>query len=102
MNDWPKTLSFAAVATATTALALGLSVLDNRRANRLFDDQGETFFAAFKDPLEAQAMEVVEYNPDTATVTPFNVQQKGGKWSIPSHYDYRPRPRTGWQKPHQD
>ena len=88
MNDWPKTLSFAAVATATTALALGLSVLDNRRANRLFDDQGETFFAAFKDPLEAQAMEVVEYNPDTATVTPFNVQQKGGKWSIPSHYDY--------------
>ena len=88
MNEWPKTLAFAAVATATTALALGLSALDNRRANRLFDDQGETFFAAFKDPLEAQAMEVVEYNPDTATVSPFKVQQKGGKWSIPSHYDY--------------
>lgn len=88
MKEWPKTLTFAAVATVTTGIALTLAGLDNRNANRVFDDQGQTFFANFQDPLEAQAMEVIEYNPDTATVTPFQVQQKNGRWSIPSHYDY--------------
>lgn len=88
MKEWPKTLTFAAVAAATTGIALTLAGLDRRSANKVFDDQGQTFFAKFKDPLEAQAMEVIEYNPETATVTPFQVQQKNGRWSIPSHYDY--------------
>ena len=88
MNEWPKTLAFAAVAAVTTGVALTLSGLDRRTANRVFDDQGQAFFESFRDPLTAQAMEVIEYNPETATVAPFQVQQKDSKWSIPSHYDY--------------
>ncbi|MCY2935507.1 MAG: DUF4340 domain-containing protein [Planctomycetota bacterium] len=88
MNEWPKTLAFAAVAALTTGIALTLSGLDQRAANRVFDDQGQPLFESFEDPLAVQAMDVIEYNPDTATVTPFKVQQKAGKWSIPSHYDY--------------
>ena len=88
MNEWPKTLAFAAVAAVTTGVALTLSGLDRRTANRVFDDQGQAFFESFRDPLTAQAMEVIEYNPETATVSPFQVQQKDSKWSIPSHYDY--------------
>jgi len=78
MNEWRKTLAFAAVAVVSTGLALSLSLMDRNAANRVFDDQGQLFFETFKDPLAAQAMEVVEYNADTATVTPFQVQQKGG------------------------
>lgn len=88
MNEWPKTLAFAAAAALTAGAALTLDLFDRRSADKVFDDQGQPFFAAFSDPLMAQAMEVVEYKPDTATVTPFQVQQKNGKWSIPSHYDY--------------
>ncbi|MBI1324334.1 DUF4340 domain-containing protein [bacterium] len=88
MNEWPKTLAFAAAAALTAGAALTLDMFDRRAADKVFDDQGQPFFAAFSDPLMAQAMEVVEYKPDTATVTPFQVQQKNGKWSIPSHYDY--------------
>ncbi len=88
MNEWPKTLAFAAAAALTAGAALTLDMFDRRAADKGFDDQGQPFFASFSDPLMAQAMEVVEYKPDTATVTPFQVQQKNGKWSIPSHYDY--------------
>jgi hypothetical protein len=88
MNEWPKTLAFAAVAALTAGVALTLDTFDRRVADKVFDDQGEAFFASFSDPLMAQAMEVVEYDPDTATVRPFQVQQKNGRWSIPSHYDY--------------
>ncbi len=88
MNEWPKTLAFAAVAALTASAALMLDTLDRRVADQVFDDQGQPFFAAFSDPLMAQAMEVVEYDPDTARVIPFQVQQKSGRWTIPSHYDY--------------
>lgn len=88
MKEWPKTLTFFMVAILTSGIALTLDSLDRRTANRVIDDQGQILFPEFKDPLEAQAMEVIEYNPDTATVTPFQVQQKNGLWSIPSHYDY--------------
>ena len=75
MNEWPKTLAFAAVAAVTTGVALTLSGLDRRTANRVFDDQGQAFFESFRDPLTAQAMEVIEYNPETATFSLFQVQQ---------------------------
>ena len=88
MNEWPKTLAFATAAVVTAGLALTLNSLDQRAADKVFDDQGQPFFGEFTDPLLAQAMEVVEYDPDTATVAPFQVQQKNGRWTIPSHYDY--------------
>jgi len=72
----------------TASAALLLDTLDRRVADQVFDDQGQAFFSAFSDPLTAQAMEVVEYDPNTARVIPFQVQQKSGRWTIPSHYDY--------------
>lgn len=88
MNEWPKTLAFAAVAALTAGVALTLDRLDRQVADQVFDDQGQAFFAAFSDPLTAQAMEVVDYDPETAKVNAFQVQQKNGRWTIPSHYDY--------------
>jgi hypothetical protein len=60
----------------------------------VFDDQGQAFFPTFVDPVgkpespTVQAMEVVEFDSDTADARVFQVQFKNGAWRIPSHFDY--------------
>ncbi|MCA9295926.1 MAG: DUF4340 domain-containing protein [Phycisphaerales bacterium] len=53
-----------------------------------FSDQGQAFYPAFTDPLAATALEVIDFDPDTASTQIFKVEQRNGVWSIPSHYDY--------------
>ena len=59
-----------------------------RSRDEAFNDQGQPFFPDFKDPLACTDLEVVDYDPSTATASPFQVMFKDGKWVIPSHYDY--------------
>jgi hypothetical protein len=94
MNETAKTLAFAGVALVTLAAAsLATWLPDWRGPGAGFDDQGEAFFPAFAeavdaDPLAAKVLEVVSYDEDTAEVRPFQVEFRDGEWTIPSHHDY--------------
>lgn len=87
MNELWKTLTFVAVALVLTGAAV-VSTRDRAALNETFKDQGEPFFKEFKDPLACTDLEVVDFDPSTATATRFRVMFKDNKWVIPSHYNY--------------
>lgn len=87
MNENIKTLIFVAVA----AVAMGVGGTVNWYRPSVQDDESlgtGPLFAEFTDPASAKAMEIIEFDQDTATVHPFKVSQVKGRWAIPSHDDY--------------
>ena len=87
MNETWKTLSFVAVALLLTGAAI-VSTRERNRTDVAFNDQGEPFFPAFTNPLECSDLEVVDFDPSTATAARFRVMFKDNRWVIPSHYNY--------------
>jgi len=87
MNELAKTLTFVAVALVLTGAAY-VSTRDRTKVDIEFNDQGKPFFEDFKDPLACTDLEVVEFEPSTATASRFRVMFKDKKWVIPSHYNY--------------
>ena len=85
MNELSKTLAFIAVALALCGAAF-VSTRDRSVRDEAFNDQGQPFFSDFKDPLACTDLEVVDFDPSTATASRFQVKFKDGKWVIPSHY----------------
>lgn len=86
MNELKTTLifCFGAVALAAAAVVVdpGGSTPD------VFDDLGQAFYPEFTDPQAPRAIEVVDYDEDTATATPLKVEFTDNKWVIPSHNNY--------------
>ena len=60
-----------------------------------FEDTGEPLFASFTDPTLATFLEVVHWDEGSAQAIRFSVEQKQGRWVIPSHNDY---PADGTQR----
>lgn len=88
-NDLKKTLAFAAVAGALVAVAFVTTRPRDLTAEEFTRDQGQPFFADFTDPRAATALEVIDFNADTAEARPFKVEyRKDDGWVIPSHNDY--------------
>jgi len=87
MKELWKTLTFVAVAILLTGAAF-VSTRERRNVNATFNDQGQLFFADFKDLDACTDLEVVSFEPTTATASRFRVMLKDKKWVIPSHYDY--------------
>ncbi len=87
MNDLIKTLTFVAVALVLTGAAV-YGTRDRVVKNAQFNDQGQRFFPEFNDPLQCTDLEVVSFDPSTASATKFRVMWKNNRWVIPSHYDY--------------
>ncbi len=88
-TDLKKTLIFAGVALVLVAMAYVTTRPRNLTAEEFTKDQGKPFFPDFKDPRDAQALEVIDFDPDTAQAIPFKVEfEKGKGWAIPSHHDY--------------
>jgi len=87
MSELSKTLTFAVVALALTGAAM-IATRDQAVRSEAFNDQGQPFFPEFKDPLACTDLEVVDYDPSTATASRFQVKFKDKRWVIPSHYDY--------------
>jgi hypothetical protein len=87
MNELAKTVTFVAVAVLLTGAAV-VTTRDRTVRSETFNDQGQPFFPDFKDPLACTNLEVVEFDPSTATSNRFQVMFKDNKWVIPSHYDY--------------
>lgn len=86
MNDFAKTLIY--VAAAALLFVAAIFTNPGGQEPEVFDDQGEPFFPNFDDPAKAVALEVMEFQPATASVKPFKVQLAGGIWTIPSHDGY--------------
>jgi hypothetical protein len=53
-----------------------------------YEDTGEALFKDFTDPTLATFLEVVTWEEDAAEIVRFSVEQKDGRWVIPSHNDY--------------
>jgi hypothetical protein len=87
MNDLSKTIAFVVVAVLLMGAALW-STPSREVSVAEFNDQGQPFFPAFKDPLVCKSLEVIDYDPSTATAAPFKVMFKDGTWVIPSHHNY--------------
>jgi len=86
MSEMQKTVTLC---VAAAALAVAAAAVDPGAYNpAVFNDQGELFFPEFTDPNAPKAIEVVDYNEETATATPLKVEFTNGKWVIPSHHGY--------------
>lgn len=85
-NEAKKTGIFAG--TAAVLVLLALVTAPRPRAAEPFARQGEEFYPAFKDPLKAAALEVIDYDELAGVPKPFKVQVVNGSWSIPSHHNY--------------
>ncbi len=86
MNELKTTQRIAGAAIVLGLLAFATT--PGRVAPDAFFDVGEPFFPSFTDPEAAATLEVIEFDEDTASATPFKVTNRGGLWTIPSHHDY--------------
>ena len=75
MNELLKTLTFVAVALVLTGAAVRQHARSDQESAE-FNDQGQAFFPDFKDPLACTDLEVVDFEPSTATATRFRVMFK--------------------------
>ncbi len=58
------------------------------RARGAMDDAGQHFFPEFKDPLDAAALEIIEFDDEAGAPQAFKVSRHNGVWSIPSRENY--------------
>jgi hypothetical protein len=87
MYELKKTIAFAVVALLLMGAAL-LGTPSRVGTGAFFNDQGQPFFASFKDPLACTSLEVIDVDTTTAMPLPFKVMFKNNKWVVPSHHDY--------------
>lgn len=84
-----KTLMYVAVAAVMALAGMKLAPSGPRATQ---DGSGELvgkeFYENFKNPAEATSIEVVGYDPATATPKPFSVEFSDGLWRIPTRYSY--------------
>ena len=86
MTELSKTLFFCLAAAVLTAAAV---VVDPGASEpEIFSDQGELFFPNFTDPNAPKAIEVIDYDGETATATPLKVEFQENQWVLPSHNNY--------------
>ena len=79
------------VTMAVVALVLALAAWaarDNLRVPPALAERGERLFPALTDVKAIGSLEVVEYDERTGTVVPFKVQNRNGRWTIPSEHEY--------------
>ncbi len=76
------------VAIAVLSLVGAISMRPRELPPPVFEDTGEPLFADFKDPTLATSLEVQTWDDKAARLSTFKVEQKQGRWVIPSHNDY--------------
>jgi Domain of unknown function (DUF4340) len=76
------------VALALGSMGLAWSMRPVELPPVQFEDTGEPLFPQFTDPTGANGLAVVAWDEEEAKVVRFEVEQKAGKWVIPSHNDY--------------
>ena len=86
MTENRKTAAFAGVALAL--LVAAWVTVPRVRTPAVFAERGQLLFPGFRDPNAAASLEVIEFDAQNAAVRPFKVQNRGGRWTIPSQHDY--------------
>jgi hypothetical protein len=86
MTDARKTATFSGV--ALVLLLVTWATAPRVRPPAIFADRGEVLFPQFRDPNAAASLEVIQFDAPSATVRPFKVQNRNGRWTIPSEHDY--------------
>jgi hypothetical protein len=76
------------VAIAAASVGWAYSVRPRDQGATTFEDTGSELSPSFSDPTLATALEVVSWDEKSAKVLRFSVEQKQGRWVIPSHNDY--------------
>jgi len=89
MTESAKTMTYVAIAavlaTAGFLLAPGGTKVKQVGIDSLI---GGEFYPKFASPEEATSIDVIGYDPVTATVTPFSVKLENGLWRIPTRHSY--------------
>lgn len=80
------TIIMVALALGSMGLAWNMRPLPPQTGS--FEDTGTALSEGFTDPTLATALEVVTWDDKEAKVVRFAVEQKQGRWVIPSHNDY--------------
>lgn len=88
MNQTAKTLIFVAAAAASVAVAAGTYYSNKPASLADFNDVGDQFFPEFEDPATATALRVAAYNGTSGKTEVFKVENKDGRWQIPTHHNY--------------
>lgn len=81
------TLKFVGVAVLTASLAFFLTPTYTATLD-IEGDVGASFYPEFKDLDKVKGLEVHGYNSNAGEVKTFKVQNKDGRWTIPSHENY--------------
>ena len=76
------------VIIALGSLGLAIAMRPVEIAAVAYEDTGTPLFPGFSDPAQASSLEVTGWDDTAARVTNFKVEQKAGRWVIPSHNDY--------------
>ncbi|GAB4138360.1 MAG: DUF4340 domain-containing protein [Planctomycetota bacterium] len=93
MNEFLKTGLFAAA--AVVLLLASALTRPGGVEHKFFSDEGQAFFPEFTDPLQAAALEVIQFDEDSKAAVPFKVARDDkGIWTIPSHSGYPADART--------
>jgi hypothetical protein len=76
------------LALAGGSLAAAAAMRPAPPVTTAFEDTGTVLFDGFTDPTVATSLEVQEWNDTEAKIVGFKVEQKEGRWLIPSHHEY--------------
>ncbi len=76
------------VVIALGSLGLAIAMRPVEAPTVAFEDTGTPLFPTFNDAAQAAFLEVAGWDGTAARPTSFKVEQKAGRWVIPSHNDY--------------
>ncbi|MEZ4384579.1 MAG: DUF4340 domain-containing protein [Nannocystaceae bacterium] len=76
------------VAIAIISLGGALAMRPVQVEPKPYEDTGDLLFPEFTDPSLATSLEVLSWDEEASRMVSFKVEQKDGRWVIPSHNDY--------------
>lgn len=80
--------TIVSVVIALASLGAAIVAMPTKVEPKAYEDTGDLLFPGFSDPSLATSLEVVRWDEAQARLVSFKVEQKAGRWVIPSHNDY--------------
>lgn len=85
-----RTATFLAAGLGLLAVGAWLQMRPALRSKDLTAEttEGKPLFPELTDAAKAASLEILSFDEDTATLSPFKVVKSGGVWVLPSHQNY--------------
>lgn len=88
-NESGKTIMYVAAAAIAAVVGISLAPAGPKATQDGIETLiGKEFYEKFTNPAEATSIEVIGYDPATATAIPFSIEYQNGLWRIPTRYNY--------------